>query len=119
MKNKIRLILAAALLAAAVPSRTVFAQAAPQRIEITAKRFAFTPDEITLKKGQPVVLVLKSMDVAHGLRIRDLGVDMKVKAGQTSEVTITPGKVGDFTGHCSVFCGSGHGSMTIKLHVVA
>jgi cytochrome c oxidase subunit II len=120
MKNKTRLLfLTAALLAAAGPSRIVVAQAAPQRIEITAKRFSFTPGEITLKKGQPVVLVLKSMDVGHGLRIRDLGVDMKVKAGQTAEVTITPDKLGDFVGHCSVFCGSGHGSMSITLHVVA
>jgi cytochrome c oxidase subunit II len=120
MKNKTRLLLlTAALLAVAGPAHVVFAQAAPQRIEITAKRFSFTPGEITLKKGQPVVLVLKSMDVGHGLRIRDLGVDMKVKAGQTAEVTITPDKVGDFVGHCSVFCGSGHGSMAITLHVVA
>ena len=120
MKAKTRLLfVAAALLAAAGPSRAVFAQASPQRVEITAKRFAFTPGEITLKKGQPVVLVLKSTDAGHGLRIRDLGVDMKVKAGQTAETTITPDKVGDFTGHCSVFCGSGHGSMTIIVHVVA
>jgi cytochrome c oxidase subunit 2 len=120
MKNKTRLLfLAAALLAASGSSRVAIAQAAPQRVEITAKRFSFTPGDITLKKGQPVVLVLKSMDVGHGLRIRDLGVDMKVKAGQTAEVTITPDKVGDFVGHCSVFCGSGHGSMAITLHVVA
>ena len=47
----------------------VVAQAAPRRIEVTARQFAFAPGEITLKKGQPVVLVLKSQDVGHGLRI--------------------------------------------------
>jgi cytochrome c oxidase subunit 2 len=97
----------------------VRAQAAPQRIEITAGRFVFKPGEVTVKVGQPVVLVLKSGDVAHGLRIREVGVDIKVKAGQKAEVTFTPGKTGDFTGHCSVFCGSGHGSMVFTLHVVA
>jgi cytochrome c oxidase subunit 2 len=95
------------------------AQAAPQRIDITAKRFAFTPGEITIKKGQPVVLVLKSEDVNHGLRIRDFGINIQVKAGGTVEVKFTPDKTGDFVGHCSVFCGAGHGSMEIKLHVVA
>ena len=120
MRNKAGLMfLFAGLLIAAVPSRSAWSQAAPQRIEITAKRFSFTPGEITVKKGQPVVLVLKSMDAGHGLRIRDLGVDMKVKAGGTAEVTFTPDKTGDFVGHCSVFCGSGHGSMTFILHVVA
>jgi cytochrome c oxidase subunit 2 len=120
MKNKARLlVLTAGLLAALIPSPSALAQVAPQRIEITAKRFAFTPGEITVKRGQPVVLVLRSVDVGHGLRIRDLGVDLKVKAGETAQVTITPDKTGDFVGHCAVFCGSGHGSMTITLHVVA
>ena len=95
------------------------AQTAPQRIEITAKRFAFAPGEITVKKGQPVELILKSADVGHGLRIRDFNVDMKVKAGGETEATFTPDKVGDFVGHCSVFCGPGHGKMTFILHVVA
>jgi cytochrome c oxidase subunit II len=113
------LIVAAGMMTAALPSPTLQAQAAPQRIEISAKRSSFTPGEITVKKGQPVVLVLKSTDTGHGLRIRDLGVDLKAKAGQTAEVTITPDKVGDFVGHCSVFCGPGHGSMTFMLHVVA
>jgi cytochrome c oxidase subunit II len=113
------LMVAVGMMFAALPSAALRAQAAPQKIEITAKRFAFTPGEITVKQGQPVVLVLKSMDVGHGLRIRDLGVDLKVKAGQTAQVTITPAKTGDFVGHCSVFCGSGHGSMTFTLHVVA
>jgi len=98
---------------------TAWAQnAAPRRIVINAKRFSFDPGEITLKKGQPVVLVLKSEDVAHGLRFRDLNVQVKVNAGSTEEVQFTPNKTGDFVGHCFVFCGSGHGSMMLKLHVV-
>ncbi len=92
--------------------------AAPQRIVIIAKRFSFNPGEVTLKKGQPVVLVLKSADVAHGLRFRDLNVNIpKVNAGATAEVQFTPNKAGVFIGHCSVFCGSGHGSMIMKLRV--
>ncbi len=43
------------------------AQSAPRRIEVTAKRFEFDPAEITVKKGEPVVIVLKSADVPHGL----------------------------------------------------
>jgi cytochrome c oxidase subunit 2 len=90
----------------------------PKRIDITAKRFSFEPGEIMLKKGQPVVLVLKSADVAHGLRIRELNVDVKLPAGGTQEVQFTPQKTGTFVAHCSVFCGPGHGSMALKLHVV-
>jgi cytochrome c oxidase subunit II len=93
------------------------AQAAPQRIEISAKRFNFTPGEITLKKGVPVVLVLTSTDVEHGVKFNELNVVVRAKKGQTNEVTFTPTKVGTFIGQCSVFCGSGHGSMKLTLHV--
>jgi cytochrome c oxidase subunit 2 len=89
----------------------------PRRIEITAKRFTYEPGEVTLKKGQPVVLVLKSVDVAHGLRVRELNVDVKIPAGGTQEVRFTPQKTGNFVAHCSVFCGTGHGSMALKLRV--
>src|SRR5580658_6304133 len=53
-------------------------QEAPRRIEVTASRFAFSPAEVTVKKNQPVVLVLKSPDVAHGLRFRELNQDAKI-----------------------------------------
>jgi cytochrome c oxidase subunit 2 len=94
------------------------AERAPRRIEVTAKRFDFTPGEITLKEGEPVVLVLKSVDVPHGLRFKELGIETKVGKGQTSELAFTPDKTGTFVGHCSVFCGSGHGKMTLTLQVV-
>ena len=89
-----------------------------QRVSVIAKRFAFEPAEITLKKGQPVDLVLTSTDVSHGLRFRELGVDVRVGKGGKSTVHFTPSKTGTFAGHCSVFCGGGHGTMTLTLHVV-
>jgi cytochrome c oxidase subunit 2 len=98
--------------------RFVTAQVSPRTIEVTASRFAFAPRDISLKKNQPVVLVVKSADVAHGLRFRDLNLEVKVKKGDTAEMRFTPEKTGNFVGHCSVFCGSGHGAMTLTLHVV-
>jgi cytochrome c oxidase subunit 2 len=114
MLRKFHFLVVATLVAAALAS----GQTPPRRIEVTAKRFDFAPSEITLKKGEPVVLVLKSADVAHGVRFRELGVTVNAGKGQTGEVTFTPDKTGTFVGHCSVFCGSGHGSMTLTLHVV-
>jgi cytochrome c oxidase subunit II len=93
-------------------------QGVPKQVEVTATRFAFTPAEITLKRGQPVVLVLNSPDVAHGLRFRELNQDAKIPAKGSAEMRFTPDKIGDFVGHCSVFCGSGHGAMALMLHVV-
>lgn len=94
------------------------AQSAPKRVEITASQFSFSPGEVTLKKGQPVILVLKSQDVSHGLRVRELNVAVKVSDHGTAQVQFVPQKTGDFVGHCYVFCGKGHGSMVFTFHVV-
>ena len=90
----------------------------PRRIEITAKRYSFQPAEITVKKGEIVDLVLTSSDVAHGVRVRELNLDLRAGKGKTVDVNFTPEKTGTFVGHCSVFCGSGHGRMTLTIHVV-
>lgn len=119
MKQKFTLlILLAGALITTFIAPAVNAQGTPRQIVITAKRFSYEPGEITLKKGQPVVLVLKSADVAHGLKLRDFNINVKVKAGDTTEIQFTPDKTGDFVAHCSVFCGSGHGAMILKMHVV-
>jgi cytochrome c oxidase subunit 2 len=95
----------------------VHAQEAPRRIEIVAKRFDYTPGDITVKKGVPVTLALTSEDVDHGLKFKDLNVALSAKKGETKEITFTPDKPGTFVGQCSVFCGASHGSMKMTLHV--
>jgi cytochrome c oxidase subunit 2 len=112
-------VLAVVLLTIACVAGTqaVNAADAPRRIEIAAKRFSYTPGEITLKKGEPVVLVFHSEDVSHGIKFKELNLQTEIGKGAPSELSFTPTTAGDFVGHCSHFCGSGHGSMTLTLHV--
>jgi len=91
----------------------------PKTININASRFAFDPNEITINKGDVVTLIIHSKDVAHGLVIEDLDVRTEVKKGQSTSVTFTPDTLGTFEGKCAHFCGAGHGSMTLLVHVVA
>jgi len=70
-----------------------------------------------LKKGEEVTLVIQSADVSHGLLIEDLGVRTEVKKGQASQVKFIPDAVGTFEGKCAHFCGKGHGSMILTVHV--
>ena len=86
-------------------------------VQITAKRFAFTPDKITLKKGKTVKLRLHSEDVTHGFFLRPLGLDETIPAGETDEVTITPQTEGTFTTICDHFCGANHGNMNMTIVV--
>jgi len=118
-RRTLSLSVSAVLLSAGLLTQTSgHSQPAPRRIEVHAKRFSYQPNEITVKKGEPVLLVLTAEDVSHGLRFRELNVDIKAKKDQPGQAQFTPERTGDFVGHCSTFCGSGHGSMTLTLHVV-
>jgi len=86
-------------------------------VEITAKRFAFVPDKVTLKKGQTVKLRLHSEDVTHGFFLRPLKLDEEIPAGGTAEVTITPQTAGTFMTICDHFCGANHGNMNMTIVV--
>jgi cytochrome c oxidase subunit 2 len=90
-----------------------------KHIEIVASRFSFSPNEITVKKGDPVTITVRSMDVTHGLVIEALGIrTTQIKKGQPEDLTLTPESAGTFQGKCAHFCGKGHGSMTFTVHVV-
>ena len=118
MKKKFMLTLLAGVMATAIfiapAART---QAAPQRIIVTSKRVSFDPGEITLKKGEPVIIVLTSKDVQHGLKFEEFNQVVKAKKGESNQVEFTPDKAGTFTAQCASFCGSGHGSMKLTVHV--
>jgi cytochrome c oxidase subunit II len=89
----------------------------PRVIAITARRFEFTPSEITLKRGETVRLQLTSEDTTHGLFVRPLGIDTDIVPGQVKELTVTPRETGRFRAICDHFCGAGHGGMKMTIVV--
>lgn len=99
-----------------VPSTTRSAQTPV--IRMTAKKFEYSPNEITVKKGVPVVLEITSLDRDHGFKLRAFGVRADVKPGAVTRVRIVPNKTGRFPFECDVFCGSGHEDMGGELIVV-
>jgi len=119
MKRTIILLiaLAAALGSATLTRALKVAPATEKVIRLKAKNFEFTPDKITVKKGEPVVLELTSEDRAHGFNLSDFGVRTEVKPGTVSRVSFKPGKTGRFSFTCDVFCGSGHEDMSGTLVV--
>ena len=123
-KNKIvnTIIFAAlcgiALATIATKTMLVHASDSPKVIEITAKKFEFTPDQITLKKGEPVILRLTSSDRVHGFMAKSLKIDTDIPAGRTTDVAITPDTAGDYPVICDHYCGIGHGNMKMKVSVV-
>jgi cytochrome c oxidase subunit 2 len=109
------LALVAGLLA--VTSRPARAQNEPRVIMITAKRFEFSPNLITLARGETVKLQIKSEDVTHGLFLRPLGIDTEIVPGRVTELTVTPETAGTYRAICDHFCGAGHGGMKMTIIV--
>ena len=89
----------------------------PRQIAITARRFEFSPKEITLKLGETVKLQLTSEDVTHGFFAKPLGIDEVIVPGKTTEVVVTPKAAGRYTTICDHFCGAGHGGMRMTIIV--
>jgi cytochrome c oxidase subunit 2 len=87
-------------------------------IHVTAKKFAFEPSEITLRKGVPVVLEITSLDREHGFKVPALGIRADIEAGATTRVRVVPDRVGRFEFRCDIFCGSGHEEMAGDIVVV-
>jgi cytochrome c oxidase subunit 2 len=104
-------LLAGLLLPAGAALFKAVAQPAPPEIRIAAKKFEYTPNEITLKKDQPVVFVLTSEDRIHGFKMPDYGLRVDILPGQETRVPFTPTKEGAVSFFCDVFCGGGHEDM--------
>jgi cytochrome c oxidase subunit II len=87
-------------------------------IKVSAKRFEYSPQEITLKKGAPVVLQLTTEDRTHGFSIPAMNLRADIVPGKVTELKVTPEKPGEFDFFCDVFCGSGHEGMNGKIMVI-
>ncbi len=115
----VRLVGAASLVAVAFTARGGSAMPAPEQvIHLTAKKFEYSPNVITVKKGEPVVIEIVSSDRKHGFTIAALGIRSDVAPGKTNVVRFTPQTAGTFDFHCDLFCGSGHEGMAGTLVVV-
>jgi uncharacterized cupredoxin-like copper-binding protein len=71
-------------------------------IDVTAKSFSFTPNQITVKAGESKTLVLHVKDVGHDFTVDALGIHVAGKGGETVQHTLTFDKPGTYTFYCSV-----------------
>lgn len=94
-------------------------QAAPNvhEIQVTAKKYEFSPNPIRVKKGEAVRLIITATDHDHGIQLDAFHIKQKLKKGVPTTIEFTPDKAGTFPFKCSVFCGLGHGGMKGELVV--
>jgi cytochrome c oxidase subunit II len=114
-----RRLLAAGLAVAAGAAIGARAFAQERVIRVTARKFEFLPNDIELKKGEPVVLEFTGADVLMGFSLPDFKVRTDIPPGVTTRLRFTPDRVGSFEFVCDNFCGEFHEDMSGKIRVTA
>jgi heme/copper-type cytochrome/quinol oxidase subunit 2 len=103
-------------------------------IEISAKKYEFTPAEVRVKKGERVQLKIHSVDTTHGaklilypeggkdkstpgLKLTDPNQNEKVEKNVDQVIDFVAVQAGTYEIKCAKLCGMGHGRMKGKLIV--
>ncbi|GAC1534877.1 MAG: hypothetical protein NVS2B17_04520 [Candidatus Velthaea sp.] len=82
------------------------------------QKFTFSPNVVTLKKGQPTTIHFKATPGApHGLNVPALGISNVMIPSAGTDVKVDPKKAGTYAAHCTIVCGSGHDHMAMKFIV--
>lgn len=114
-----RRLLAAGLAVAAGAAFGARAFAQERVIRVAAKKFEFTPSEIELRKGEPVVLEFTTADVLMGFSLPDFKLRTDIVPGEVTRLRLMPDRVGSFEFVCDNFCGDFHEDMTGRIRVTA
>ena len=117
--NRVRMMLIGLTIVSAASVRTV-AQAAKQaetpmrkvhEIQVTLRKYEFSPGTLHVRKGEQVKLVMAAADHDHGFKLDDFNINQKIPKGTTVGVEFTADKAGTFQFRCSIVCGLGHRGM--------
>lgn len=80
-------------------------------------KVVFGDEGLELKKGQPVVFEVTSLDVIHSFNIPELGVKVDANPKTITEAWTIPQREGEYLVQCTEFCGLGHNEMRGKVIV--
>ena len=88
-----------------------------REIVMTAQKYDFDPEVITVKQNEHVKLVITALDHDHGFKIDAFHIDQLLKKGEKTTIEFTADTTGTFPFQCSHFCGLGHKGMKGELIV--
>ena len=111
-----------AIAAAAVSGSALMRAEAPRPravvVEMTAKRFAFLPEQVEVAEGDEVTINVRSADGTHGIEIGKLKLKKTIpRGGDVVTLAFTAPAPGRYVITCSEYCGRGHDDMKSVLIV--
>jgi cytochrome c oxidase subunit 2 len=117
--NRLKMMLIGLTILSAASARTV-AQVAEDagtskrgvhEIQVTLRKYEFSPASLRVRKGEQVRLIMTAVDHDHGFKLDDFNINQKISKGTTVIVEFTADKAGTFQFRCSNVCGLGHRNM--------
>ncbi len=105
------------LLVLVAPVSWPSAPAQERRLDLTARRFEYTPNTLRVNRGDTVIIRLQADDVVHGLYVDGYDLSVQAEPGQPGELKFVADRSGAFHLRCAVPCGNLHPFMIGKLIV--
>jgi cytochrome c oxidase subunit 2 len=75
-------------------------------------------NELYLAKDQPVHFRIHSDDVIHSFWVPEFRLKQDAVPGLTTQVRLTPNRLGNYRVVCTELCGLGHATMRAPVHVI-
>jgi cytochrome c oxidase subunit 2 len=119
MERRIHMVVISLLLIGFVLSSYSFSKAGEVKtFEVKVDDYKFIPDTITVNQGDKVVIKAIAIDKDHGIGIKAFNINKDLPKGKWVTFEFTADKEGEFTIHCSKFCGWKHfwmkGTLIVK-----
>lgn len=87
------------------------------RIQVTARKFQFTPNPIVIPRGVDVILEITALDFTHGFSVPELKFRIDLMPGRVTRIPLRIDHAGPVDFLCDNFCGDGHEEMNGKILV--
>ncbi len=99
-------------------------------VNVTERQFAFefsypvangqqvVSPVLYMAKGQPYLFHIRSLDVIHSFFVPDFSEKIDAVPGITTDLRVTPTRVGSYPAECTELCGAGHSLMRAPVRVL-
>jgi cytochrome c oxidase subunit 2 len=123
------LVTSMAIVSAIVLARNDRTGSNPLKVDVTAQQFTWSfkyPDQhnltssvLRLPVDRPARFTIRALDVLHSFWVPEFGQKQDAVPGTTTELTITPNRVGTYPIICTELCGLGHAVMRSTVLVMS
>lgn len=100
------------------PSRPSTAQGEAREIDVSARRYSFTPARVEVQQNDLVTIHFTAQDIAHSFTVDQYRIAKRAGAGQTVTFEFRADRAGTFPYYCNLAIDEGcrqmHGELIVR-----